>query len=489
MRTILRILATLTLLTASVRADETHANNFRYGQRALGMGGALTAVVGAAEATWYNPAGLAFLSGSVFSGSLQFYGFDERMVSDALRSPGDPSGDAMSTAFLPMPSSSVLSKQLVKPNARGVGSMVIALSTFVASARDENFHSALSADQSLYGEPGTMTRSTSKRTSDRMLYSGPTWAWRPSETFALGGSLFYVRRDQSTNHSGGYVTRQVGTGGHDEVNVSEFLDTTSATKVDDGALQAKLGVLWSPAESWTVGLAASTASVRLHGDGSIVYGLTFSGIRDHDRDDRRYPAKLNTDRKDIEATTEYPWRFGLGVAYTRPGSFTVAVDGDVQLPVTYERLVLDADAADLVKNHFVNRIDRQLVFNGAIGLEAWLSEDVVFRTGLFTNHSAAPPVPAKPTKPVLVDVDLYGASVSLGFRGGDRAVNVGVEVQMGAGDDAVLDDITSLWKPKFSRTRREHQRVLFFLSGAMDFAKKTARDIVEEEDGAKSPSP
>ena len=188
----------------------------------------------------------------------------------------------------------------------------------------------------------------------------------------------------------------------------------------------------------------------------------------------------------LGVATVYPWRFGLGLAYTRPGLFAVAADVTVQLPISYRRLDLDADTYDLIKNHFVNDVELKACVNAAVGVEAWLSDITVLRAGVFTNRSATPEVSAILQPPVLADVDLYGASLSLGFKGDDRAVNVGVEVQMGEGDDAVLDNIKALWKPEFSRTRRSHQRVLFFISGAMDFAKKTARDIVKEDEDAST---
>ena len=481
-------LATLLAWPSTALADETHSNHFRYGQRALGMGGALTAVVGDTEATWYNPAGLAFVSGAVFSGSIQFYGFDERVVNGALRSPDAPQSDAESTTFLPAPSSSVISKEFIRPDANGVGGVVIALSTFVGSAQEESLSARQATPTELDGLAAIDTRFTSKQIADRILHTGPTVAWRPADRIAVGASLFYVRRDQSTHQRGGVVTRQEGTGRLDEVNPSQFLDTYSQTEVADGALQGKLGLLWTPTPRWTVGFAASTPSLPLHGDGQVTYTLTTSGRPDHPREDRRYPAQLQVDARDIDARTEYPWRLAVGLAYAPTARFSLAADVTLQGAIDYRRLKLDAATEGLVANHFVNDVTLNTCINAALGLEAWLSPGTVFRAGAFTNRSAAPDIPETADAPMFADVDLYGVTMSIGFKGDDRAVNMGAEFQWGDGDDLVLDDVRNQWTPAFSRAARTHQRVLFFVSGAMDFVKKAAKRIVDERDpSARAP--
>ena len=70
------------------RADEFHFEDFRYGQRALGMGGAVTGLAVEPGAAWYNPAGLARLEGAEFSGALTFVGFESYTLRSGLRDEG-----------------------------------------------------------------------------------------------------------------------------------------------------------------------------------------------------------------------------------------------------------------------------------------------------------------------------------------------------------------------------------------------------------------
>ncbi|MBC7530883.1 MAG: hypothetical protein H7318_04835 [Oligoflexus sp.] len=62
-------LAALALCSLSAQADQFHYNNLVIGERAMGLGGAFTAVADDASAIIYNPAGLGFALSNDLSGS------------------------------------------------------------------------------------------------------------------------------------------------------------------------------------------------------------------------------------------------------------------------------------------------------------------------------------------------------------------------------------------------------------------------------------
>ena len=73
--------------------------------------------------------------------------------------------------------------------------------------------------------------------------------------------------------------------------------------------------------------------------------------------------------------------------------------------------------------------------------------------------------------------------------GDDRSINLGAEFQWGEGSDVIVEDVYELAEdPTFFRVDREQYMLLFFLSGAFDFAQKSAADVFmgdeekEEED-------
>lgn len=61
------------LAAPAARADQFHYNNLTIGTRAVGMGGAFTAVADDASGVYYNPAGLAFALSNDISGSANAY--------------------------------------------------------------------------------------------------------------------------------------------------------------------------------------------------------------------------------------------------------------------------------------------------------------------------------------------------------------------------------------------------------------------------------
>ena len=67
-------------IQADAQADVYHYENLRHGQTAMGRGGAVTALSGEPETSFYNPAGLAEVKGTVLAGSIQFFGKDTRTL-------------------------------------------------------------------------------------------------------------------------------------------------------------------------------------------------------------------------------------------------------------------------------------------------------------------------------------------------------------------------------------------------------------------------
>ena len=96
------------LFAVSAHADEYRAEEFRYGDRALGTGGAFIARPTTPMATYYNPAGLAFQERSAVSGSIHFFGQEKVVLKQGLRLDGQRPKDLTSDTDIALPSSSVV---------------------------------------------------------------------------------------------------------------------------------------------------------------------------------------------------------------------------------------------------------------------------------------------------------------------------------------------------------------------------------------------
>ena len=81
------VLLFVTLLSDGIlKADQFHYANFLIGERAMGLGGAFTAVADDASGIFYNPAGLGFALNSDISGSANAYYSKETVYKDTIGS-------------------------------------------------------------------------------------------------------------------------------------------------------------------------------------------------------------------------------------------------------------------------------------------------------------------------------------------------------------------------------------------------------------------
>ena len=120
--------------------------------------------------------------------------------------------------------------------------------------------------------------------------------------------------------------------------------------------------------------------------------------------------------------------------------------------------------------------------NAKLGFEVLTWPHWPIRFGVYTNHSAAPPIPATSLMQLPPDIDIYGATFSLGFRGKHAGINFGVNAQYGLGDDLVIEDVAHGYQgaPRV-RVTREYSKLIFFLAGAFDFAKSEAIGLFDDD--------
>lgn len=471
----LALTSALAAITAPAAADELHYETFRFGQRAHGMGGAVVALPGEPEATIYNPAGLSLLGAGQFSGALQFYGIDRRTLRRSFRA-GDwfEPLDEKSDAFLALPSSSVIAKPVGDDGAH-----VFAFSTFLVDRTVEAFSGAHA--QPLEEAGFEEIRYTSSRSlDDQIVYIGGSWSWRLNPDLSLGLSVFYARRDERRSQQKSEVLTSID---EQDQQTNRFLTVTNSASINDGALLARLGAYWKPAKSVALGLACSTQSIRLHGKAELGFGITYSG--EPDQPQEFPPVLFNEVEKDIEAETVYPWNCRAGVAWQASPWLLLSTDVSVYLPNQYTRLNIDPDTRDIfnIDSQVVNEFESELLVNGAVGMELRPTPRWPIRAGFFTNRSGAPDIAASPRAYALPQVHLYGATVSTGYVGDSRSINLGAEVQWGQGDEVIVRELGDLIsEPTFLRVDREQFRFLFFVSGAFEFAKATAMDLIKDED-------
>ena len=473
---ILRIaVVTLSIIMSilnTARGDETHYENFRFGQTAIGFGGAVTGFLSEPEATFYNPGGLGFLSMSKFSGAMNFLGHDKRVIRDfvSLDEADVPTQDGFSQDILTLPTSSVIVKSF------SGGRHALAFSTFLLTETRDNFSATLDVPD----ETQELRLGYTEQLDDRIILIGPSYAARLSPDVSFGVSIFYARRTYAVFDQ---VTERIIKPEIDSVPVG-YTEIHERIETQEGALLMKLGAMWRVNTRWSLGAVLSTPALQLYGRGRYSFRFidaTPSDLIDQDADDDDDIERFYEDTAEEDTFTQYPWTFGLGLSYGDPGTWRLALSVNLYLPLTYKRVEFDEDeVAEERFTSFITEIERELTLNAAIGGELYITPRWPLRLGLFTNHASSPELnQARTPTPQLSHVDLYGGSLSVGYEDERASINLGVEVQVGSGYETTLDsELNTDLNELFRRREREQYRVLFFISGALNFVRSRAAEII-----------
>ena len=218
--------------------------------------------------------------------------------------------------------------------------------------------------------------------------------------------------------------------------------------------------------------------VTLAGEAKQRFTVTASGDPLARLPEDRAPTRGGFTITDDSAQTVYPWQVAAGFAQRLSETFLIALSGNLQLPQSYARIGLgEAEAAE---TGLLSNVHQELTWNASIGMEWLFSPNWPIRAGVFTNRSSAPEIQQLATHPSAPKIDLYGATVSVGWKTPTRSVNIGVEAQLGSGHEAVRDRLAGP-DAGYVKVAREQYRVLVFLSGATQLAKRKATNYGKDK--------
>jgi hypothetical protein len=477
-----RSLAALAAFTGATAAHAAEFNyeNFRFGDRALGMGGAVTAVPGQAESSFYNPAGFALLNGTQLSASLHFTGFDHRRIREGFFFAIFDEDDELlagrdeiltSDGYLPIPISSVISWTR--------GNHHFGFSTFLTNEAQESYQRRLSLRGEEFAgiaDSATAEYTYARSETDRLVLTGPSWAYSLSDSFHIGASAFLARRDFNRTNTLSVREDQTGNGAYD-------LDFASNAVVSytDHSLLFRLGMLWQAADWLTFGLNLSTQSFSLHSSGQILVSYNEVG-----------QPSFAANYRDLEAGAVQPWSLTLGTAINTP-SVILSLDVAHYFYTEYDRLYGGGINRELERQAGIPLfIERDNVTNLRFGVEFRPESTFPIRLGAYTNFTATDlslkdeefevGEPALPN-PVQTGIDLYGVTAGFGYRRGGQEFHAGVNMEIGiSGMDTAYHDIRDPSLGYISAYRDE-VRVIFFFAGKLDFVERLRGAYEDVRDG------
>ncbi|HTM22253.1 MAG TPA: hypothetical protein VL172_17155 [Kofleriaceae bacterium] len=464
------IVAAALAAAAPARADDTNYQNLVLGQRALGMGGAFTALADDASAPFYNPAGATWIDDASLSTALNVYGMDRLRVRHGFTAvlDGEPvSIDFASRGLAALPTTLAFAKKVGPRLSDGSKRIALGLAIFL---RDE---SKLGVDDVLVGPAsrGSFTQSE----QDRTLWIGPAFAYRVQPRLGLGAALIFSHRSVRRERNSAFETEQPGCVPPGCPSAEIHIDDELVQYTSD-ELFVRAGARFDALPRLHLGLTATTPSVHVRGSGTLIgtHALTLidpatgMGTADYDPRENRGLATANPQGLELRA----------GAAYGEARRWMASGDVTFHAGHRYDPVALpdpsDPDSAIVAFLH-VPTVVREAVVDVNLGGELQVGR-MPLRGGVFTNFSSAPAV-RESAENQLPHINMYGVTASVGWISqGDFELSVGALYAFGRGDYAAWDPEAGAGGA-YVPTRARRDSVYFYVSGAGKAAKSLIKKI------------
>jgi long-subunit fatty acid transport protein len=443
------------------------------GERALGLGGAFTGLANDPSAAFYNPAGLARLEETALSASLSLATFDRLTLKDGHQtSAGNGNIDYKGRPSLPLFVAVV--RQVGKKDDAGKRKHAIAFSTFTPDQRSLS----LDARQYRVAEDGRSWLSTLYARHDRSLrWYGFSYAFRPRGRFTFGASWFL-------SHGKGAVLEErldlsLGSpadagGGTDPEARFESVRISQDSK----GIVGRLALLYY-GDKLRVGAMFQPPSLHLKGKTSVRDRVVVTSTGAAGESEGTYEERTSSK---LPARDPLPWELRIGTGYQARHDLTLDCDLSVNGKGKSVRVPwADNATGQVAKNENGDvtavRVRRVPTFNAALGAEYDLPKNITMQTGLFTDLSAAPRLPARSETQRPDHIHRFGAALSIGFGAKGFGLALGTVARFGLGSAlAPSGDETGAPYQRFSA--REHT-LFVFLTGARRAVSKLADAAID----------
>lgn len=455
------ILATFGPARNRAEAQSLYYRTIPIGERAIGLGGAFTGVASDPSATYYNPAGI--MSGGRFQllGSFSSLVFIRKKVENAFDSPNVVADfSSKRTSTIPRFIGTV-----VKFGRKRFGDHQFALAYSTLEVDRNAFNAS-----SIQIEPASSLDLRLSNDYSARWY-GVSFAAQATKKTAVGFTAFVAQQRLFYSEDIGLATGGTLDGNGLRVGGDSVTSNTSLS-VQDWDIVLRLGVLHRFSRRWQLGILFQTPGIPVSRKGSVFRRLT-STISGEE------PRYFLFDQGDFTTRAPIPWELRAGFEYQANALTMLSVDAAVAGPVR-DRAVFDRPPALQEVNrslgtYFANSTERRWTPNAAIGAEHLFGK-VAVAGGLFTNISAAPNVPATATEYTPDQVNIWGASFSVGLDTKGYRFTVGANGYFGSGDALAATVNRDTAVVSYKRTRSTISAVVVYIAGAVSVATKGAKE-------------
>jgi len=442
------------------------------GERAIGLGGAFTGVANDPSATYYNPAGIVRGGRFGLLGSFTSIVFSRRKIDDAFDGPGQAETfTSKNTTTLPR-----FIGTTVKFGRKKFGDdhqFAIGYSTLETSEND--FSVGVTQNNAAASQDLRITDDYGSR------WYGVSFAAEVTQKSAVGFTIFLS--DQSLGYD-----EDIGlaTGGSFDAQTGVRAGGDSVTSSGDIRVSAyhfvpRLGWLHRINPRWTIGLMFQTPGIPLKQKGNVLRRITMS----------QPPAESTFflfDENDLKAKVPIPFElragFGFQIAEHTLMSFDASITGPVKDQALFPNSAELAPLNGSLGTYLPSTTGRRWTPNFAIGAQHNFGK-VVVAGGLFTNFSAAPSVPSTSNQFVPSQVNLWGASISVGLDTQGYRFSFGANGLFGKGEALAAEVDQDASVLSYQRTQATNGALVLYVAGAISIATKTAERLKDRRSSDK----
>ena len=444
------------------QAQALYYRSIPIGERAMGLGGAYTGIANDPSSTYYNPAGIVTGGRFQLMGSLSSLVFTRRTIENAFEAENLDT-DFTSTRTTTLPS---FIGTVVKFGKKRFGDhpFAVAYSTFEVAR--EGFGVGVTQIE----DPGSLDLRMNQAYRDR--WYGVSFAAHVLQDLALGLSGFLA--DQGSNYSedvglasGGVLDSAGLRVGGDSI--------TSSTGISSGGflLVFRLGALYRINPRWQLGFMFQPPGAPLNQNGSVFrrVNTTVAGME---------PTYFLFDEGGLSTNQPIPFELRTGFEFKIKAVTVLSADASVTGPIRDRPLFDTPSELEGVPGslgiYFANSTARRWTPNVAIGAEHMFGKAVV-AGGLFTNISSAPDVPETTTEYTPDQVNMFGASVSIGVDTKGYRFTLGATGYFGRGDALSFSIDRDAQVSGYVRTKSNVSALVLYIAGAVSVASKGAKDV------------
>ena len=390
----MRLLLVMTFVFVSVQifAQDTHYWTYRYGTKAVLMGGPAVGGLEDNTSVIYNPALLSFVKSTSISINSNIY----QIVNITAKNGAGPGQDVISNQFsaVPITLSGMIRKK--KPRRLTMGYAIIVPSefTFKATAREDGFKDIVTAGNESPGAEDYVGQFTiNTRLSENQ--GAFALAYKINDHWAVGlTNQFSFRSHSFTKNE---LCRMILNN-----SAASLVSTSESQSIEYTNLRytAKIGFGFS-AGKWSAGVAVVLPSIGLAGSGTIARDIVANNLQVNIEPNPNRPPILvrsnfaaNDRQEKLPTTYNTPLSVSAGLAY-KATNFLVAASAEWFGSVSLYNIMSPQD--NLFKRPTTLQLDgrkflevnasNKSVINFAIGAERSISDRLSLSTGFRTNSS------------------------------------------------------------------------------------------------------